>query len=131
MRPTHSGPNAPFRVAAAAVTQHDAADCHRVVAAVRECRQLIRLVVWGEAALVVANSSASGSSTAAHWRLLDRRLLVDRSPYAVIYDEDVQLPDGETIANFLRVELPPFVIMLVEMEDGTVPFVRQYRQGVR
>jgi len=56
---------------------------------------------------------------------------VDRSPYARIYDEDVQLPNGETVTNFTRVELPSFVIMVVLMEDGTVPFVYQYRQGVR
>ena len=79
----------------------------------------------------MANGSAHDPVKPGHWRILERRLLVDRSPYAVVYDEDVQLPNGETVSNFTRVELPPFVIMVVVMEDGTVPFVHQYRQGVR
>jgi ADP-ribose pyrophosphatase len=66
-----------------------------------------------------------------HWQILDRRLLVDRSPFAKIYDEDVKLTNGETITNFVRVELPPFAIVFALMEDGRVPFVRQYRLGIR
>ncbi len=65
------------------------------------------------------------------WQVLERRLLVDRSPYACIYDEDVQLPDGQVIRNFVNVELPDFVIVFARLEDGRVPFVRQYRQAAR
>jgi ADP-ribose pyrophosphatase len=79
----------------------------------------------------VANPTANGSKSPDHWRILARRLLVDRSPYALVWDEDVQLPNGETVTNFTRIELPSFVIMVVLMEDGTIPFVRQYRQGLR
>jgi ADP-ribose pyrophosphatase len=67
----------------------------------------------------------------AAWAILDRRLLVDRSPYARVYDEDVQLPDGEKIANFVRVELPAFVIVFALTGDRRVPVVRQYRQAIR
>jgi ADP-ribose pyrophosphatase len=66
-----------------------------------------------------------------HWEVLDRRLVADRSPFAQVYDEDVRLPSGEVIANWLRVELPPFIIAFALLEDGTVPLVRQYRQAVR
>jgi ADP-ribose pyrophosphatase len=67
----------------------------------------------------------------ANWQVLDRRLLVDRSPYARIYDEDVRISNGQVIHNFIHVELPDFVIVFACLEDGRVPFVRQYRQAVR
>ncbi|MBX3065113.1 MAG: NUDIX hydrolase [Anaerolineae bacterium] len=65
------------------------------------------------------------------WDILDRRLLADRSPFARVYDEDVRLPDGTVISQWLRVELPAFIIVFTVLEDGSVPFVRQYRQGAR
>jgi 8-oxo-dGTP pyrophosphatase MutT (NUDIX family) len=65
------------------------------------------------------------------WQTLDRRLLVDRSPYAKVYDEDVQLSNEIIIKNFVRVELPDFVIVFTLTSDGYVTFVNQYRQAVR
>ncbi len=64
------------------------------------------------------------------WQVLNRRLLVDRSPYARILEHDVILPGGETIRDWIDVELPPFAMILALREDGTIPFVRQYRQAV-
>jgi ADP-ribose pyrophosphatase len=64
------------------------------------------------------------------WQTLDRRLMLDRWPYARVYDEDVRLPGGQTINNWIHVELPPFVIMFVLLDDGRVPFVRQFRQAL-
>jgi ADP-ribose pyrophosphatase len=65
------------------------------------------------------------------WKIVDRRLVADRSPYAMVFDEDVRLPDGELITNWLKVELPPFVIVFAVTEDDQVALVRQYRQAVR
>jgi len=65
------------------------------------------------------------------WETLDRRLLVDRSPFAKIYDEDVQLTNGTIIKNFVHIELPDFVITFTVTSDGFVLFVRQFRQGLR
>ncbi len=67
----------------------------------------------------------------APWQVLERHLLVDRSPFARIYGDDVRLPDGQVISDFIHVELPDFVIVFACLEDGRVPFVRQYRQAVR
>jgi 8-oxo-dGTP pyrophosphatase MutT (NUDIX family) len=68
------------------------------------------------------------------WRVVGERLLVDRSPYARILEQDVQLPDGQTIHDWVIVDLPAFVIMFATVENGDgeirVPFVRQYRQAV-
>jgi 8-oxo-dGTP pyrophosphatase MutT (NUDIX family) len=76
------------------------------------------------------NNTPSTSTVPGAWKTLDRRLLVDRSPFARIYDDDVQLPDGHVIREFVRVELPDFVIAFVLTEDNRVVFVRQYRQAV-
>jgi len=78
----------------------------------------------------VANSTNPGAAIRP-WHILEQRLLVDRSPYAKVYDEDVQLPNGEKIANFLRVELPPYVMAFALLKDNTVAMVRQYRLGLR
>jgi ADP-ribose pyrophosphatase len=67
---------------------------------------------------------------ASTWQALNRRLLVDRSPYAQIFEHDVIMPGGETLTDWVDVELPPFAIMFALLDDGRVPFVRQYRQAV-
>jgi len=63
------------------------------------------------------------------WQVVNRRLLVDRSPYARIFEHDVIMPGGETIHDWIDVELPPFAMVFALCEDGTIPFVRQYRQA--
>ena len=80
---------------------------------------------------VAENPTSPQSVDKPHWDIVDRRLLVDRSPYAQIYDEDVRLPDGTLITNWVKVELPPFIIVFAVLENGQVPVVRQYRQAVR
>lgn len=64
------------------------------------------------------------------WQVIARRLVVDRSPWLRVYDEDVRLPDGMIITNFTRVEQPPFIMIFALREDGRVGLVRQYRQAV-
>ena len=66
----------------------------------------------------------------AAWQTLDRRLLADRSPYAMVYEEDVRLPGGSIVENFVRVQLPPFVITFAVTIDHRVAMVRQFRQAV-
>jgi ADP-ribose pyrophosphatase len=68
---------------------------------------------------------------AQHWEIVDRRLVADRSPYAQIYDEDVRLPDGTLITQWVKVDLPEFIIVMAVTADQHIPFVRQYRQAVR
>ncbi|MCS6870136.1 MAG: NUDIX hydrolase [Anaerolineae bacterium] len=64
------------------------------------------------------------------WQRLDKRLVVDRSPFARAYDLDFRLPDGRVITNWLQVDLPPFAITFPLTTNGDVIFVRQYRQVV-
>lgn len=80
---------------------------------------------------VAENTTSPQAANRSHWDIVDRRLVIDRSPYVQIYDEDVRLPDGTLITNWVRVELPAFIIVFALLEDGQVPFVRQYRQAPR
>ena len=64
------------------------------------------------------------------WQVLDERLVIDRWPYARVYEQDLQLPDGATINNFVLVDLSPFVMVFALLDDGTVPLVQQFRQSV-
>jgi ADP-ribose pyrophosphatase len=91
---------------------------------------LIGIAVLVEGLDGVAENNTSPQNKP-HWDIVGRRLLVDRSPFAQIYDEDVRLPDGTLITNWVKVELPPFIIVFALLEDGRVPIVRQYRQAVR
>jgi len=71
-----------------------------------------------------------GENNRRHWQVLDHRLTIDRSPYLRVYDEDVQLPDGQIITNWTRVYVPEFVVMFALLDDGRVSFVEQFRQAV-
>src|SRR5438552_15748191 len=117
MKRTLSGPNARSM---AAIRHGAAAVSVRLAAIVRAFRR-VHLAVWGGRVAV---------DKAREWETVDRRLLVDRSPFAKIYDEDVQLTNGTIIKNFVRVELPDFVITFTVTREGLVPLVRQFRQGL-
>ncbi|HRE49308.1 MAG TPA: NUDIX hydrolase [Aggregatilineales bacterium] len=67
---------------------------------------------------------------AGRWETVASRLVLDRSPFARLYDEDVALPDGTVIEGFARCVITPFVITFALLEDGRVPFVRQYRRAL-
>ncbi len=68
------------------------------------------------------------------WQIKDRRVVLDHAPFGMILHEDVLLPDGRLIKNFLRLELRAFVVVfaVAESVDGqVVPFIEQYRIGPR
>lgn len=63
------------------------------------------------------------------WDVVSKTLIVDRSPYAKLWNEEVRLPDGTVIPDWLRVELPHYVQMFAVTEDNKVLFVRRYKHG--
>jgi ADP-ribose pyrophosphatase len=64
------------------------------------------------------------------WRVLRQQLVADSSPYVKVFSQEIALPSGQTIQNFMRVDINPFAIVFAQMEDGRVPFVSQYRLPV-
>lgn len=65
------------------------------------------------------------------WKVVDRRLLVDRSPWLKVWDEDVQLPDGRVVEKFTEVELGDYIVVAAMTEDDQVVAIRGYRHGPR
>jgi len=71
------------------------------------------------------------------FQVVAQRITVDRRPYALVLDEDVLLPGGGHIENFVRVQFPAFASTFAVIDDATaaggglVPIVYQYRVGPR
>jgi 8-oxo-dGTP pyrophosphatase MutT (NUDIX family) len=64
------------------------------------------------------------------WRVLDARLILDRKPWLVAWEEDVELPGGMTIQGYLRLVERDYAMIFAVLPDGTVPLVCQYKQGI-
>jgi ADP-ribose pyrophosphatase len=64
------------------------------------------------------------------WQILARRLLLEREPWLSIWEEDVALPNGQRIPGYLRAQARDFAMVFAVLDDGTVPLVQQYKQGI-
>jgi ADP-ribose pyrophosphatase len=56
--------------------------------------------------------------------------LLDRSPWLMVWEEDVRLPNGLVIHGYLRARGRDYAMIFALLPDGTVPLVRQYKHGV-
>jgi ADP-ribose pyrophosphatase len=65
-----------------------------------------------------------------HWQTLERRLLLDRSPWMRVYEDDVELPDGRVVHDYLRLETPSYTMIVPFDDAGQIGLVRSYKRGV-
>ena len=65
------------------------------------------------------------------WETLTREVIFSGGPIREVSIESVRLPDGRVIPDYYVVRFPDYVLVYVEMEDGRVPLLRQYKHGVR
>lgn len=65
----------------------------------------------------------------APWRVLERRLLLERR-YLRVHEDRVQLAGGREIDDFCLIESPDWAAVLCVTEDQRVALVRQYRHGL-
>jgi ADP-ribose pyrophosphatase len=63
------------------------------------------------------------------WRTLKTRSVLDCSPWFRVVADDVLLPDGRPIENFLRIEAQDFVMIFPLADDGRVLSLRGYKHG--
>ena len=63
------------------------------------------------------------------WRTLASRPLLDRRPWLTVWEEDVQLPNGQQITGYIRTAARDFAMVFALGADGLVPLVRQYKHG--
>ncbi len=69
--------------------------------------------------------------TPAPWQIKARRLLVDKSPWLKVWEEEVALPNGLTIGDFLTEERREYASILALTDDNQVPLVQQYKHGLK
>lgn len=65
------------------------------------------------------------------WRVLREQLLLDRSPWLRVVEQDVMLPDGSTLTGFLLTEVRDYAMVFAVTPEGRVPLVHQYKHGWR
>lgn len=65
-----------------------------------------------------------------HWKTLRRRTLLERPPRLTVFADDVQLPDGTVVRDYLRLETPDFVVIVPVDPGGRVGLIRSYKRGV-
>jgi ADP-ribose pyrophosphatase len=65
-----------------------------------------------------------------HWETISRQTVFSSGPIREIAIETIRLPDGRIVSDYHVVRLPDYVLVYLEMADGTVPMLRQYKHGL-
>jgi ADP-ribose pyrophosphatase len=69
--------------------------------------------------------------TTESWTGSEAHLLLDRSPWLRVWEQEVSLPNGHRIESYILTEERDYAMVFAVTEDGRVPLVRQYKHGVR
>jgi len=64
-----------------------------------------------------------------NWRRLRSTLLLERAPWLRVYADEVELPDGRRIEDYLRIESLEYATIFAVTEDRFALFIRQYKYG--
>jgi ADP-ribose pyrophosphatase len=75
------------------------------------------------------SAAAGAGGEDAGWKRLGSTLLLERRPWLRVYADEVELPDGRRIDDFLRVESLEYATIFAVTEDGHALFIRQYKYG--
>lgn len=64
------------------------------------------------------------------WQILASRAALDRPPWLSVWEQDVELPNGHVIHDYLVTVARDYAMVFALCEDGKVPLVHQYKHGV-
>jgi ADP-ribose pyrophosphatase len=64
------------------------------------------------------------------WKTLRRTLLLDRSPWLRVYEDDIELPGGELVEGYLHLQAPGYAMIVPINEAGELGLIRSYKRGV-
>lgn len=64
------------------------------------------------------------------WKTIRSKLLLDRSPWLRVHEDQVSLPDGRIVDGYLRLEEPDFVVVVPVQAEGLIGLIRSYKHGV-
>lgn len=63
------------------------------------------------------------------WKTLRSQVLLDRRPWLRVHADDVQLPDGQVVEGYLRLETPDYAVIVPVLEDSRIGLIRSYKRG--
>ncbi|HUS83653.1 MAG TPA: NUDIX hydrolase [Anaerolineales bacterium] len=64
------------------------------------------------------------------WETLKRTLILDRSPWMRVFEDDVRLPNGRIVEGYLHLDAPGYVMIVPVSSDAQIGLVRSYKRGV-
>lgn len=64
------------------------------------------------------------------WRILERRVVLDRRPWFTVGTQDVELPDGTVLRDYNWIKMRSFAIVVPIIEGGKTILARSYKLGV-
>jgi ADP-ribose pyrophosphatase len=64
------------------------------------------------------------------WRILARRVLLERPPWLTVGEQDVELPDGTVLEDFNWIATRPFAIVVPLLDGDRTILVRSFKLGV-
>ncbi|MHB8631427.1 MAG: NUDIX hydrolase [Candidatus Limnocylindria bacterium] len=65
------------------------------------------------------------------WRVLAKRILLERPPWFTVGLETVELPDGRVVADFGFIDMLEFAVVVPITVTGETILIRSYKHGTR
>tara|TARA_B100000575_G_scaffold294319_1_gene309460 strand:- start:1332 stop:1892 length:561 start_codon:yes stop_codon:yes gene_type:complete len=65
-----------------------------------------------------------------NWTLISRKKVYDGSPYINIFKDKIELPNGQIIDDYHRIEIDDAVMLIVENEREEIMVYSEYRHGI-
>jgi ADP-ribose pyrophosphatase len=63
------------------------------------------------------------------WTTLESTELLSRPPWLRVFSEDIQLPSGRIVREYLRLETPNYAVIVPVNVQGRIGLVRSYKRG--
>lgn len=64
------------------------------------------------------------------WKTLQRKLLLDRTPWLKVFEDQIELPNGEIIDGYLHMQTPGYAMIVPVNREGEIGLIRSYKRGV-
>src|SRR5690349_7204199 len=64
------------------------------------------------------------------WRILERRVTLDRRPWFTVGTQDVELPDGTVLRDYNWIKMRSFAIVVPLLAGDRTILARSYKLGV-
>ncbi len=66
-----------------------------------------------------------------NWKILTSDVVFERLPWLRVLSEDVELPDGQEVEGYLKIEAPDFVMTVPVNHKREIGLIRSYKHGLK